>query len=371
MKILKIETKNGIVETSRSVWLDKQDYSKVYFVDQRFIPFKTEILTSTSPKMTAEFITEMVIRGAPSIGGAAAYGMVQSVKLSEDIKDIDNRRNKIHEDAKKLLESRPTAVDLRNVINEMIKTIDNLLDKSLTQFTEEIMRKAEIIVSSIIDECTQLATTGYQLVTDGMNILHHCNTGPLATIDVGSALGVIIEATKRGKKLHVYVDETRPRLQGGRLTTWELQQANVPNTLIPDTVSASLMKDGKIDLILVGADRIAKNGDFANKIGTYNLAVLAKYHKVSMYTVAPWSTFDLSMETGKDIVIEERSSKEVTHIFTEDLILKQVASTQSKVFNPAFDITPNTLITGIIAPGIILRPPYDKTIPEALSNVKK
>lgn len=367
---MEVTRQGKTIEVTRSIWLDNEDYRKVYFIDQRYIPFKVEILTSQSPEMTAEFIQKMVIRGAPSIGAAAAYGMVQSAKKHENITDLVIKKEKMRSDAELLLKSRPTAVDLKNVLVEMDKVIEHMEHYSKEQFTGEIKKKADTIVDGIIHECKLLAETGYDLLQDGMNILHHCNTGPLATVDIGSALGVIIQAHKKGKKLHVYVDETRPRLQGGRLTTWELQQANVPHTLIADTVGASLMKQGKIDIILVGADRIVRNGDFANKIGTYNLAVLAQYHKVPMYTVAPWSTFDLSIEAGEGITVEERSTEEVTHALTGDLQMKQI-SNESNVFNPAFDVTPHELLTGIIAPGIMIKPPFTKTIPEALRNVKK
>ena len=367
---MRITTQGKTIETTRSIWLDYEDSPSVHFIDQRYIPFKVEILTSKKPEMTAEFIQKMVIRGAPAIGAAAAYGMVQSAKVHENIPDFTIKKEKMRLDAKLLLKSRPTAVDLKNVLLEMDKVIEKMEQYSKEQFTEEIKKKAETIVDGIINECKLLANTGYGLLQDGMNILHHCNTGPLATVDIGSALGVIIEAHKKGKNIHVYVDETRPRLQGGRLTTWELQQANVSHTLIADTVGATLMKQGKIDIILVGADRIVGNGDFANKIGTYNLAVLAQYHNVPMYTVAPWSTFDFSIESGEGIIVEERSPEEVTHAFTEDLQMKQI-SNESNVFNPAFDVTPHELLTGIIAPGIIIKPPFTKTIPEALRNVKK
>ena len=367
---MKISTQQGPITTTRSIWMDKQDNLQVHFIDQRYIPFKVELLTSKGPSTTASFIRDMVIRGAPAIGGAAAYGLVQSASMHKKITDPILKKEKIVRDAETLIKSRPTAVDLQNVVHEMVKYIDTIITTEQENFVKLIKNKAETLVEAIINECKMLAETGNQIVKDKMNILHHCNTGPLATIDGGSALGVIIEAHKQGKKVHVYVDETRPRLQGGRLTTWELQQAGVEHTLIVDTVAATLMKQKKVDLILVGADRIAKNGDFANKIGTYNLAVLANYHKVPMYTVAPWSTFDQTKETGAEIQIEERSSKEVTHAFTEDLSLKQI-STESKVFNPAFDVTPAELLTGIIAPGIILQPPFRKTIQEALQHVKK
>lgn len=364
---MKIKITAGTTLETNSVWLDEEDNTKIHFIDQRYIPFKVEILTSTSPTMTADFIRKMVVRGAPAIGGTAAYGLVQSVAMHK--KDQD-KKSKILKDAQLLLESRPTAVDLKNSIDYMLSVIETSIQKDKDTLLMKVKQAAEKIVDSIIQECQQLAETGSQLIHNDMNIVHHCNTGPLATLDIGSALGIIIGAHSKGKKIHVYVDETRPRLQGGRLTTWELAQAGVPHTLIVDTVSATLMKQGKIDLILVGADRIAMNGDFANKIGTYNLAILANYHKVPMYTVAPWTTFDQTKKTGEDIVIEERASQEVTHAFSDDLTMKQI-SMQSKVYNPAFDVTPNELLTGIVAPGVLIKPPFTENIKQALQNVKK
>ena len=367
---MKIQTSNGKVLASKSVWLDEQDYTKIHFVDQRYIPFKVEILTSTSPEQTADYIKSMVVRGAPAIGGTAAYGMVQSAMLHSDEPDLKQKKELILQDATILVATRPTAVDLKNCIEQMTSIVEQSISKDKETFVHEMKKAADNIVKVILDECTKLAETGFTLLKDNMNIVHHCNTGPLATLDVGSALGVLIQGHNKGKKIHVYVDETRPRLQGGRLTTWELTQAGVPYTLIVDTVPATLMKQGKVDLILVGADRIAMNGDFANKIGTYNLAVLANYHNVPIYTVAPWSTFDQTKETGSDIVIEERTSQEVTHAFSDDLTMHQI-SAESKVYNPAFDVTPNELLTGIVVPGIIIKPPFKENIHRALQNVKK
>ena len=367
--LLKVIQSDGKILETKSVWLDDKDYSQVHFIDQRYIPFRVDVKTSLNVRMTSEFIKQMVVRGAPAIGGAAAYGVVQSVVEHQAILNTQEKRQKIRRDLDLLLASRPTAVDLQNVIQTLNKKLDSFSSFANIDLVSLIREEAETIVATIIQECTLLAETGFPLIKDGMNILHHCNTGPLATIDGGSALGIIIGAHKKGKKIHCYVDETRPRLQGGRLTTWELTQEGVPHTLIVDTVSATLMSKGKIDLILVGADRIARNGDFANKIGTYNLAVLANYHKVPMYTVAPWSTFDKSIETGLQIPIEERSTQEVTHAFSEDLQMRQI-SYKSPVFNPAFDVTPHELLTGIIAPGQIIEPPFKENIAKALEHVK-
>lgn len=370
MIILKLVQTDGSVINAKSLWLDEDDNSKIHFIDQRYIPFKLNMITSLNPRMTADFITKMVIRGAPAIGGAAAYGLVQSVKIHDSIQSKEKKLEQILEDAKLLKLSRPTAVDLQNVISEMTEYIKQEITNDKKNLVESVKEKANQIVNAIIDECSLLAKTGTKIINNNSSIIHHCHTGALATIDIGSALGVIIEAHKQGKNIHVFVDETRPRLQGGRLTAWELTQEQVPHTLIADTVSATLMKEGKVQFVLVGADRIAKNGDFANKIGTYNLAVLAKYHNIPMYTVAPWSTFDKTLESGSQIIIEERSSQEVTHAFTEDLQMKQI-SNESKVFNPAFDVTPHGLLTGIIAPGVIIKPPFKENIATAIQNVKK
>ena len=246
---MKLKQSDGKTIETRSVWLDDKDYSKVHFIDQRYIPFQINIKTSLNARMTAEFIKEMVIRGAPAIGGAAAYGVVQSVVERQNIKDTEERKQQILADVEILLASRPTAVDLQNVIHLLSKKLQSFKTIADKDLVEQIRQEAETIVTTIIQECTLLAETGYPLIKDGMNILHHCNTGPLATIDGGSALGVIIEAHKKGRKIHCYVDETRPRLQGGRLTTWELTQEGVPHTLIVDTASATLMIKGIINLI--------------------------------------------------------------------------------------------------------------------------
>lgn len=349
---------DGNSKEIRAVWIEN-DLPNVYFIDQRFIPFKVEILVSKSVETTAKFISDMVIRGAPSIGAAGAYGILQSVYINNG--DIE----KINNDALVLKKSRPTAIDLNNVISILL----DIIIKSKANF-ENIFIAVNQIINDIISECSQLAEIGQTLLKDGYNILHHCHTGALATVDIGTALGVIIQSYKNGIDLHVYVDETRPRLQGGRITAWELMQENVPHTLISDSVAGSLMKDGKIDIILVGADRVAMNGDFANKIGTYSLAVLAKYHNIPFFSVIPWSTFDQTMSSGMEIPIEERSSEEVVKALTNDLIKKEITN-KSPVYNPAFDITPNSLVTGFITPTKIIYPPFKLNITRELKNVSK
>lgn len=355
---MRLKDESGTIKIVQAVWIEN-DLPNVYFIDQRFIPFKVDILTSRTPKITSEFISDMVIRGAPSIGAAAAYGVLQSVFLNNDLPKTQKLKN-LQLDINILRQSRPTAIDLNNTLNRL----SNVIKATNAEFTS-VKNEVTMIVNEIITECKSIANHGKSILEDGFNVLHHCHTGALATVDVGTALGVIIQSFKDGVNLHVYVNETRPRLQGGRITAWELAQEEVPHTLISDSVSASLMKAGKIDVVIVGSDRITMNGDFANKIGTYAMAVLAKYHHIPFYIAAPFSTFDRSLESADDIPIETRDSKELTHALNEDLERKQITHS-SNVLNPAFDITPNTLLSGIITPKGIIRPPFKENITKIL-----
>ena len=339
-----IQQENGVKKNIQAVWIENNSLPTIFFVDQRSLPFKLIILESHSSEQTGNFIQNMVIRGAPSIGAAGAFGILQSAIINQSL-------DQLYVDAQMLLKSRPTAIDLKNCINIML---ENAIETNMN--IPELIMTAEKIVKSMIDDCKNIAKTGLKLINKGCHILTHCHTGALATVDVGTALSIPKLAHEKGIDLLVYVKETRPRLQGGRLTAWELSQAKIKYKLIVDSVAGLLMQQGRIDIILVGADRIVSNGDFANKIGTYSLAILAKYHKIPFYVVAPWSTFDLNIETGKDIPIEERSSDEVTNVLGSDQKYHQITNQMSSVYNPAFDITPESLITGIIAPGIIFKP---------------
>lgn len=361
MQTMKLKKEDGSVVEIQAVWLDEEEPGKLHFIDQRFIPFKIGVLTSRGPEETATFIRDMVTRGAPSIGAAGAYGIVQSA-FTHRSQSPNERLEAIKTDAKTLVNARPTAVDLHNCVNEMLEAVIQCNAQ-----LELLIEQSHRIVNQIIQECRQIAETGVKVVKKGMNILHHCHTGALATVDVGTALSIPILAHKQGLDVHVYVNETRPRLQGGRLTAWELTQEGVPHTVIADSVAASLMRRGEVDLVLVGADRIAMNGDVANKIGTYSLAVLASHHTIPIYSVAPWSTFDTQLQTGDDIPIEERSRKEVRQALSDDLTYHPIINQSSPVHNPAFDVTPNELLTGIITPGQILHPP----LVEAIANHRK
>lgn len=301
-------------------------------INQQTLPNKVEWLVSKSPEDMVGYIKELKTRGAPLIGVSASLALAKYAEEGASDSEFKSA-------AEALRDSRPTAVNL------MI-CIDRLLD--YTEYrSEDIVAKAEAIFQEDVELCQKIAENGAPFIEDGDNVLTHCNTGGLATAGVGTALGVIAEAHKQGKKIHVYVDETRPLLQGGRLTTYELQELGIPYTLICDNMAASLMREGKIQKVIVGSDRIATNGDFANKIGTYGVAVLCKYHGIPFYVAAPYTTVDLDCPSGEGIPIEERVPFEVRGVkgaFGE----VQWAPFEGPVYNPAFDVTPAELVSGWI-----------------------
>ncbi|MFW9930576.1 MAG: S-methyl-5-thioribose-1-phosphate isomerase [Candidatus Thorarchaeota archaeon] len=362
---MRVSFPNGEKKDLKAVWIDQKSLH-VYFVDQRILPSEIKILESNSVQKTAKFIQTMVIRGAPSIGIAGAYGIVQSAKEAYE-KHLDTNIIKFHDqlakDAKLLLETRPTAIDLQNNIEKMLDLLKNIQGRQIPSI-KKYLDLALSLNSKLLEECNNIAINGLTLIKDGYNILTHCHTGAFATVDIGTALAPLKLAYQKKIRIHVYVDETRPRLQGGKLTTWELDEEGVPYTLITDSTAASLMAKGKISMVITGADRITMNGDVANKIGTYNLAVLCKWHNIPFYIAAPWGTFHRSLITGDQIPIEERDKREITHIKINQDHYEPIMFPTKKVYNPAFDITPNNLITGIITPKEIIYPPYS-------SNIKK
>ena len=301
----------------RSIWLEDQT---VQFIDQRKLPYTFTIYSAKTVEEIVFVIKEMVVRGAPAIGAAGAYAMALG---SQDIEAT----------AEKLRKTRPTAYDLFYAIEYMRKNIKTRKDPWET---------ATIYVEDIVNRCKKLGEYGERLISDGMTILTHCNAGALATVDYGTALAPIRIAQRKGKHLFVYVDETRPRCQGF-LTAWELEQEKIPYTLIVDNAAGHYMNQGAIDLIITGADRIAANGDFANKIGTYEKAVCAKENNIPFYVAAPLSTFDPSMKNGKEIIIEERSKTELAQIAGKTIMPEWIP-----VKNPAFDITPAKYVTSYI-----------------------
>jgi methylthioribose-1-phosphate isomerase len=330
---------------------------KVFLIDQRKLPQKYEIINCSTYQEVAEAIKKMKIRGAPAIGVAAAFGMALAAYSSK----AENYEIFIQdmEKAKKCLAlTRPTAVNLFWALNRIMNLITTKKNIDLFKLKDMILQESKTIAKEDIKINRAIGRYGSSLIKDRDSILTHCNAGALATVDHGTALGVMRTAfISEGKNIHVYVDETRPVLQGARLTAWELKQEKIPFTLITDNMAGFLMFKNKVDLIIVGADRIALNGDVVNKIGTYSLSVLARENKVPFYVAAPLSTIDLSLKTGSMIPIEERGPKEVTHILGKEITPKGV-----KVFNPAFDLTPNRYITGIITEKGIIRKPYKENI---------
>lgn len=328
----------------------------LYLIDQRKLPIAYEIFQCKDYRDVDFAIKDMVVRGAPAIGATAAYGVVLAAKefLNEE-KEVF--LSKMDEALNILNNSRPTAVNLMWAIGKMRRLIEENKDLSIEEIYQKIREEADRIYEDDIKTNKAMAKHGNEVIKEGATILTHCNTGALATVGYGTALGVVREAHYSGKNIFVYADETRPRLQGGRLTAWELVQEGIPAKLIADNVAATLIRDGKIDVILVGADRIASNGDTANKIGTFMLSVVAKAYNVPFYIVAPTSTIDFDIESGQEIEIEERDSTEVTHI--EGI---RVAPEGIDVYNPAFDVTPWENITGIITEKGIIRAPYKENI---------
>ncbi|OGC07566.1 S-methyl-5-thioribose-1-phosphate isomerase [candidate division WOR-1 bacterium RIFOXYD2_FULL_36_8] len=327
----------------RTVWMEG---SSVFFIEQNLLPFEFKIYEAKSYKDTCFAIKKMIVRGAGAIGASAGFAMAQA--FLEDLKNV--------EEAKKEIEAtRPTAQNLFYAVNRVF----DAAQKSANPQKEAVL-EAKKIADEDANNCKKIGEIGNELLNDGFYVETHCNAGWLAFVDFGSALSPIYVACSRGKKIFVYVDETRPRGQGARLTAWELENEEIPHVIIPDNAGAHFMSQGKIDMVIVGADRIAANYDVANKIGTLEKAICAKKYGVPFYVAAPTSTFDLNCKTGKDIPIEERSQKEVLYQTgpNKDGKIEEilVASPSSSALNPAFDVTPSELITGIITEKGIIKP---------------
>lgn len=328
----------------------------LYLIDQRKLPTEYEIFECKDFRDVDFAIHDMVVRGAPAIGATAAYGVVLAAKEFLDLEKPEFFKE-MDKALEQLNQSRPTAVNLMWAIGKMRALIEENKELETKEIYEKIKEEADKIFNEDIETNKAMAKHGNEIIKQGARILTHCNTGALATVGYGTALGVIREAHYTGKDIFVYADETRPRLQGGKLTAWELVQEEIPGKLISDSVAATLIRDGKVDVILTGADRVANNGDSANKIGTFMLSVVAKAYDVPFYIVAPTTTIDFEMESGDDIDIEERSSEEVTHINGI-----RIAPEGIEVYNPAFDVTPHENITGIITEKGIVRAPYKENI---------
>ncbi len=331
--------------------------SCVQLLDQNALPHLVRYLEILTPLEMADAIVTMKVRGAPAIGIAAAYGVVLSTRCHLAMRHpIDVMIAEIRRDAERLLQTRPTAVNLSWALSEM-ETILEQSHASGEALLEALTVRALSIHEQDIMACQQIGAFGAPLVPKGATILTHCNAGALATGGYGTALGVVRAAFANDPTVRVFADETRPRFQGARLTTWELIEDGIPVTLVADNMSGLLMRRNQIQFVVVGADRITANGDTANKIGTYNLALVAQAHGVPFYVAAPLSTIDLSLQTGDEIPIEERDPEEVSTINGNT-----ICATGTEFLNPAFDITPAHLIAGIITEQGIARPPYIDSI---------
>ncbi|MFZ7104515.1 MAG: S-methyl-5-thioribose-1-phosphate isomerase [Peptococcaceae bacterium] len=335
---------------------------KLVLLDQTKLPVNVVFIECKSYRCVAESIKNMKVRGAPAIGVAAAYGLVLAALEYRTLAPGDFMV-RVREAARTLSLTRPTAVNLFWALNRMLSVFVDDADSDVEQLVAKLRAEAGRIQKEDLDMNIKMAQAGCNLIPPRANILTHCNAGALATAGYGTALGIIREAHKEGKLQMVYADETRPLLQGARLTAFELMEDGIPTTLIADNMAAYLMQQKKIDCIIVGADRIAGNGDVANKIGTYGVAVLAKYHNIPFYVAAPASTFDLSLSTGKDIPIEERNPEEIRKIGGVS-----IAPPEVRVVNPAFDITPHDLITAIVTDKGILKPEYSTQIKRMFLN---
>jgi methylthioribose-1-phosphate isomerase len=344
-KVVKMNKSKMIVSYQPIEW--KGDMVKL--LDQTLLPAEEVYLEITEYHEIMTAIKELKIRGAPAIGVAGAYGMVLGA-MQILAKSKATFLSELHDVAIAISGTRPTARNLFWAIERM--ELAAVKGKNVEEIKTILLKEAKKIHNEEADATIELSKNGQELIKDGYTILTHCNTGPLATTGYGTALGIIIYAHMQGKKVQVYADETRPLLQGARLTTWELRKIGIPVTLITDSMAGYFMKKGKIDCVIVGADRIAANGDTANKIGTYSVAVLAKENRVPFYVAAPTSTFDLSLSTGARIPIEQRNQAEVTHIKGIAIAPRYVNAA-----NPAFDVTPNKYITAIITEKGIIRKP--------------
>lgn len=334
---------------------------RVAMIDQRALPHELIVVECADYRQVAVAIRDMIVRGAPAIGVTAAMGLALAA-LQSAAQNRPALLRDLETAAKELRAARPTAVNLGWA-----------LDRLLRQATEESLDNADAIRAALVAEAQAMAdedvavnkrigANGAALIRDGDTVIHHCNTGGLAAVDYGTALGVIRCAHEQGKRIHVFVDETRPRLQGARLTAWELQQWGIPFTLIADGAAGHFLRKGKINLVLFGADRIARNGDVANKIGSYMLATVAHENSVPVYSVAPTSSVDLSLPDGDAIPIEERDPREVT-----DIGGVRIAPQGITAANPAFDVTPHRYLTGIVTENGIAYPPFDVSLPRLVT----
>ncbi len=328
----------------------------IRFLDQTKLPLEEVYINTDNVAVLIEAMRCLAIRGAPLIGIAAAYGVaLASLQIKKT--EVNEVRSYLLSTIDILASTRPTAVNLFWALKRQRRILDAWQKNCVASLQKHLIDEAFLIHQEDFEMCEHISSFGVELLPQSCSILTHCNAGALATGGRGTALGIVTKAWEEGKLKCIYIDETRPLLQGARLTAWEMKQANIPMTLITDTTAAVLMKQRKINAVIVGADRITMNGDVANKVGTYNVAVLAKHHGIPIYAAAPISTIDFKMNTGKDIPIEERDGKEVTELFG-----KRIAPEGIAVYSPAFDVTPNELLTAIVTDKGILYPPFSDSL---------
>ena len=332
-------------------------------IDQTILPYEFKMVDVKTADEMYTAIKDMIVRGAPAIGIAGVHGVsLAAIELSQKTENKEEFLKELQKKADYLKSSRPTAVNLMWGVDKQMK-LAHSYNGSIREITEALIQNGIKLENEDIEINKKMGDFGAEVVPKGATILTHCNAGALATVGYGTALGVIRSAYAKDPTIKVFADETRPRQQGARLTTWELTQDGIPTTLITDGMCSYFMSKGMINMVVVGADRIAANGDTANKIGTYTVAIAAKYHNVPFYIAAPLSTIDISIKSGKEIPIEERSHEEVTHINGDWICAKDV-----NIINPGFDVTPNELITGIITEKGILKPDFKTSIQKAFQN---
>lgn len=343
------------------------DYERqtVKMIDQRQLPWQLEVAEFDDYHEVARAITEMYVRGAPAIGAAAAFGMARAALQSRASDRLVLLRD-LEEAARVLNGARPTAVNLAWAIGRQLRVATNEELETADEVREALLAAAQKLADDDVALNRRMGFHGAELIADGNTILHHCNTGALATVDWGTALGVVFAAHEQGKKIHVLVDETRPRLQGALLTAWELKERGISFDLIADNAAGHFMRTGQVDIVLVGSDRTAANGDVANKIGTYKLAVVAKENGVPFYPVVPTSTVDLNLANGDLIPIEERSPEEVLQVGGRPIVPAGITAR-----NPAFDVTPHRYVTGIVTEAGIVYPPYVKNLKAAVAKAQE
>ncbi len=346
-------------------WSETAAGPVVRLIDQTLLPGQLVIKDCRQLDEVCEAIRSLRVRGAPAIGCAAALAVALAVHRS--VADTTEELiNVVGHAARELAATRPTAVNLFWALERMQQVAEQSSDFGPDEFRAALLQAAEEVVADDLERCRRIGQYGAELIPDGANVLTHCNAGALATAGYGTALGVIRAAHEQGKQIHVWVDETRPLLQGARLTAWELQQEGIACTLICDSAAASLMRAGRVDCVVVGADRIAANGDTANKIGTYPVAIAAGRHQVPFYVAAPCSTVDFSLPSGDEIPIEERGPEEVTYIAGR--LAQPICPAEVNIFNPAFDVTPAELITAIITEAGVAVQPLASSLAELSSE---